>query len=105
MTGGIYDHLLIVGTFCTFIQGMTNAYFTTHANVINRNSEKDFKRRSETDRCRGIGYPQKIVRAFISFVEGIRRSAERIKIKLFEPNFIFIRDFQKLGSALPRTRK
>ena len=53
----------------------------------------------------GPGYPQKIVRAFILFVEGIRRSAERIKIKLFEPNFIFIRDFQKLGSALPRTRK
>ena len=48
---------------------------------------------------------QKIIRAFILFVEGIRRSAERIKIKLFEPNFIFIRDFQKLGSALPRTRK
>ena len=53
----------------------------------------------------GPGYPQKIVRAFILFVEGIRRSAEIIKIKLFEPNFIFIRDFQKLGSALPRTRK
>ena len=53
----------------------------------------------------GPGYPKKIVRAFILFVEGIRRSAERIKIKLFEPNFIFIRDFQKLGSALPRTRK
>ena len=49
----------------------------------------------------GPGYPKKIVRAFILFVEGIRRSAERIKIKLFEPNFIFIRDFQKLGSALP----
>ena len=31
----------------------------------------------------GPGYPQKIVRAFIFFVEGIRRSAERIKIKLF----------------------
>ena len=60
MTGGIYDHLLIVGTFCSFIQGMTNAYFTTYANVINRNSEKDFKRRSETDRCGGIGYPQKM---------------------------------------------
>ena len=28
----------------------------THANVINRNSEKDFKRPSETDRCRDIGY-------------------------------------------------
>ena len=41
----------------------------------------------------------------VLFVEGIRRSAERIKIKLFEPNFIFIRDFKKLGSALPRTRK
>ena len=53
----------------------------------------------------GPGYPKKIVWAFILFVEGIRRSAERIKIKLFEPNFIFIRDFQKLGSALPRTRK
>ena len=53
----------------------------------------------------GPGYPQKIVRAFILFVDGIRRSAERIKIKLFEPNFIFIQDFQKLGSALPRTRK
>ena len=53
----------------------------------------------------GPGYPKKIVRAFILFVEGIRRSAERIKIKLFEPNFIFIWDFKKLGSALPRTRK
>ena len=53
----------------------------------------------------GPGYLQNIVRAFILFVEGIRRSAERIKIKLFEPNFIFIPDFQKLGSALPRTRK
>ena len=53
----------------------------------------------------GPGYPQNIVRAFILFVEGIRRSVERIKIKLFEPNFIFIRDFQKLGSGLPRTRK
>ena len=53
----------------------------------------------------GPGYLKKIVRAFILFVEGIRRSAERIKIKLFEPNFIFIRDFKKLGSALPRTRK
>ena len=51
------------------------------------------------------GYPKKIVRAFILFFEGIRRSAERIKIKLFEPNFIFIRDFQNIGSALPRTRK
>ena len=53
----------------------------------------------------GPGYPKKIIRAFILFVEGIRRLAERIKVKLFEPNFIFIRDFQKLGSALPRTRK
>ena len=53
----------------------------------------------------GPCYPKKIIRAFILFVEGIRRSAERIKIKLFEPNFIFIRDFQKSGSALPRTRK
>ena len=25
MTGGIYDHLLIISTFCSFIQGMTNA--------------------------------------------------------------------------------
>ena len=24
MTGGIYNHLLIIGTFCSFIQGMTN---------------------------------------------------------------------------------
>ena len=26
MTGGIYDHLLIIGTFCSFIQGMTNTW-------------------------------------------------------------------------------
>ena len=26
MTGGIYDHLLIIGTFSSFIQGMTNAW-------------------------------------------------------------------------------
>ena len=26
MTGGIYDHLLIIGTFCSFIIGMTNAW-------------------------------------------------------------------------------
>ena len=26
MTGGIYDHLLIIGTFCSFIQGMTTAW-------------------------------------------------------------------------------
>ena len=26
MTGGIYDHLLIIGTVCSFIQGMTNAW-------------------------------------------------------------------------------
>ena len=26
MTGGIYDHLLIIGTVCSFIQGMSNAW-------------------------------------------------------------------------------
>ena len=26
MTGGIYDHVLIIGTFCSFIQGMTNTW-------------------------------------------------------------------------------
>ena len=26
MTGGTYDHLLIIGTFCSFIQGMTSAW-------------------------------------------------------------------------------
>ena len=53
----------------------------------------------------GPGYPQKIVRAFILFVEGIRRSAERIKIKLFETNFIFIRDFQKIRVGAPENQK
>ena len=26
MTGGIYDHLLIIGALCSFIKGMTNAW-------------------------------------------------------------------------------
>ena len=53
----------------------------------------------------GLGYPQNIVRAFILCVEGIRRSAERIKIKLFEPYFIFIRDFQKIRVGAPENQK
>ena len=38
MTGGIYDHLLIVGTFCSFIQGMTNAWLLH--NTRERNQQK-----------------------------------------------------------------
>ena len=41
MTGGIYDHLLIVGTFCSFIQGMTNAWLLH--NTRERHQQKLWK--------------------------------------------------------------
>ena len=41
MTSGIYDHLLIIGTFCSFIQGMTNAWLL-HNLLINTDTLGDF---------------------------------------------------------------
>ena len=48
MTGGIYDHLLIVGIFCSFIQGMTNAWLLynllipTLKEILQKSSRKNY---------------------------------------------------------------
>ena len=48
MTGGIYDHLLIIGTACSFIQGMTNAWLLhnllilTHLEILLKSSRKNY---------------------------------------------------------------
>ena len=48
MTGGIYDHLLIIGTFCSFIQGVTNAWLLhnllilTVQEILQKSSRKNF---------------------------------------------------------------
>ena len=49
MTGGIYDHLLIIGTFCSFIQGMTKAWLLhnllilTIYEILQESSRKKFR--------------------------------------------------------------
>ena len=40
MTGGIYDYLLIIGIFYSFIQGMTNAWLLH--NIVNTDTLGDF---------------------------------------------------------------
>ena len=48
MTGGIYDHLWIIGTFCSFIQGMTNMWLlhnlliTTLYEILQKSSRKNY---------------------------------------------------------------
>ena len=54
MTGGIYDHLLIIGTFCSFIQGMTNGYFK----LVNTDTLGDFTE-VQPEKVRVRGNPRK----------------------------------------------
>ena len=48
MTGGIYYHLLIIGTFCSFIQGMTytwllhNLLIPTLYEILQKSSQKNY---------------------------------------------------------------
>ena len=48
MTGDIYDHLLVIGTFCSFIQGMTNAWLLhnllipTVLEILQKSSRKNY---------------------------------------------------------------
>ena len=48
MAGGIYDHLLIIGTFCSFIQGMANAWLLhnllipTLLEILQKSSRKNY---------------------------------------------------------------
>ena len=48
MTGRIYDHLLIIGTFCSFIRGMTNGrllhylFIPTLLEMLQKSSQKNY---------------------------------------------------------------
>ena len=48
MTAGIYDNLLIIGTVCSFIQGMTNAWLLhnllipTPQEILQKSSRKNY---------------------------------------------------------------
>ena len=49
MTGGIYDHLLIIGTVCSFIQSMTNVWLlhnlliATLSEILQKSSRKKIR--------------------------------------------------------------
>ena len=51
MTGGIYDHLLIIGTFCSLIQGMTSQ-------LVNSDTLGDFTE-VQPEKLRIRGNPRK----------------------------------------------
>ena len=48
MTGGTYDHSLIIGTVCSFIQGMTNTWLLhnllipTLQEILQKSSRKNY---------------------------------------------------------------